>query len=583
MDQIITEIKKEKKKFQIDDKKIFLVLGILIGINILIMLFLLMADLSLRSNFTSSQENVLQVKKNELLSEVNTMKSMTVCEDDTEEVQGEYIDVTVTFYDEYKTPITIPSICSDCTIREAGIVSNSSVSSIKGFKYLVVTKEIEDEFSGEMYTDISRILTNSNYTEIYLFDQEVISVLNKDVKYNIKYIPVMGNSTDVEGTEMNKVFKSDKGLYFIPRYITKKTVEESPDIKLEEFDTIKGGIIYVDSEEQNRFYIINKELFLVTLNYEPAISANLEYDQPLPITWEGDIENTYKYDYGYDACSADPGLRETEVSKDELKITGYRDGTEEPIYEYKDVNHTDIKKIYDQDYLPMSDYFEQEYGEKVLTYEEFVAQHPIIFWEDSRGVFIEFYNSDFVITGGCAKPIVYLYPQQQTDVSVKVLPTTGYLTFTYPQYNDIWNVTANSNGVLTDSKGDTYEYLWWESKSDFLPIKTDGFIVSSNNLDTFFDLTLGKAGFTQKEINDFKEYWIPTMNTEYTPYFRISFLQNEEVNSIAKLLITPTPNTEIRIFMIYDRLDSYIQIETQEIKHTPRKGFVVTEWGGTRR
>ena len=69
MDQITTEIKKEKKKFQISDKKIFLILGILIGINILIMLFLLMADLSLRNDTTPSKEgsNVLEEKKNQLL------------------------------------------------------------------------------------------------------------------------------------------------------------------------------------------------------------------------------------------------------------------------------------------------------------------------------------------------------------------------------------------------------------------------------------------------------------------------------------------------------------------------------------
>ena len=585
MDQITTEIKKEKKKFQISDKKIFLILGILIGINILIMLFLLMTDLSLRSDFTSSNEesNVLEEKKNQLLTEVEGLREANLCEDDEEEVQGEAIDVAVDFYTEYKTPINISKICSDCIIREAGIVSDSSVTSLEGFKYLVVTKEIENEFTGEMFTDIARLLTNSTYTEIYLFDYEFESFVNKDLEYNIKYKPTLENSVNPQGTEMNKVFKTDDEFYFIPRYSINKTVEEAPEIKIEPFDSIQDSIIYVDTEDPNKFYIINNELFLVRLNYQPSISASLEYDEAFPITWEGNIDNKYSFDFGYDGCSLDPGLRTSDVSKEDLRITGYRDGTEEPIYEYKDINHTDIKKIYDQDYLPMADYYEEEKGEKVLTYEEFVAEHPILFWEDSRGVMIEFYNTTFVLIGGCAKPIVYLYPQQQTDVSVKVLPTTGYLTFTYPKYDDIWNVTANSNGVLIDSKGDTYEYLWWESKSESLPQKTDGFVVSPNSLDTFFDLTLGKAGFIQKEIDDFKEYWVPTMNSEYTPYFRISFLQNEEVDSIAKLLITPTPNTELRIFMIYERLDTYTPIDTQDIKNTPRKGFVVTEWGGTRR
>jgi len=35
--------------------------------------------------------------------------------------------------------------------------------------------------------------------------------------------------------------------------------------------------------------------------------------------------------------------------------------------------------------------------------------------------------------------------------------------------------------------------------------------------------------------------------------------------------------------MIYERLDSKKEIPIQDIIQTERKGFVVTEWGGTRR
>jgi hypothetical protein len=108
-------------------------------------------------------------------------------------------------------------------------------------------------------------------------------------------------------------------------------------------------------------------------------------------------------------------------------------------------------------------------------------------------------------------------------------------------------------------------------------------MVKYEDLSIFFDNILTKAGFIKPEIDDFKEFWIPTMTSEYTPYFKISFLQNKEVNSLARLQIHPQPNTEIRLFMIYERLDSYMSIEPQEIQQTTRNGFTVTEWGGTRR
>ena len=62
-----------------------------------------------------------------------------------------------------------------------------------------------------------------------------------------------------------------------------------------------------------------------------------------------------------------------------------------------------------------------------------------------------------------AKPVIYLYPKQSTDVSV----TLGYpeeeLTYTYPAYEDGWRVHAEPDGRLTNLKdGSTHYYLFWE-------------------------------------------------------------------------------------------------------------------------
>ena len=64
---------------------------------------------------------------------------------------------------------------------------------------------------------------------------------------------------------------------------------------------------------------------------------------------------------------------------------------------------------------------------------------------------------------GDAKPVIYLYPEQETTVSVS-LDYTGTLTATYPAYEDGWRVTAEPDGTLYDENGDEYSYLFWEGE-----------------------------------------------------------------------------------------------------------------------
>ena len=47
------------------------------------------------------------------------------------------------------------------------------------------------------------------------------------------------------------------------------------------------------------------------------------------------------------------------------------------------------------------------------------------------------------------------------------------------------------------------------------------------------------------------------------------------------LIITPEPDTLIRIFMIYKPIDKKISIKEQELTHVKRSGYTVVEWGGS--
>lgn len=174
------------------------------------------------------------------------------------------------------------------------------------------------------------------------------------------------------------------------------------------------------------------------------------------------------------------------------------------------------------------------------------------------------------------KPVIYLYPQEPTEVSVE-LEYGGNLTCTYPKYNDGWTVIANPDGSLTDAQGKEYNYLYWEGldnrQSDF----SRGFCVSGEETATFLESALEKLGLTRKEANEFIVYWLPLM--EQNPYNVISF-QGDVYTDMAKLHILPEPDTMIRVFMAWYAVEEPVTIPAQELTAPERIGFTVVEWGG---
>jgi hypothetical protein len=590
------------KKITFSNKKIIIILIIFIVLNFLVYSFLnsYLSERVKLENENTYEEEISQIKEeiSKLRNNVTTVKNNADCEKETEEkekmvVNIPEVSIDVDFYDEYTQPIEVPEICSDCTIREVGEVLQTYQlpEDLYNFKYLVVTCNIEclDCYQSN-YLGIARLLVNDDYSKVYFFEgdssHEVEEEFNSELIFNKDYLPILSNSLLPGNLDKVEYIETDKEFYFSLGHNTLLTPEDTEEISVDEFDEYTDSTIYVDSVNPSKYYILSNEKFYYTINFLPSIALGLEWGDPLPIIWEDEIENIYNYDYGYDGCSG-VGLRVSDITKEELKITGTEKNVDNPIYEYLDTENENLKKLYEEDYLPYMSNFDDQgnYDETQtpMTYEEYLLKHPIIFWEDQIGRMIMFYNTRFIAVGGCAKPIVYLYPEIKRNIIVKVVPNQGNLTFTYPEYNGFWDVSATNDGIITDSSGNTHDYLWWESKSDYLDEPENGFIVKYDNLNIFFDNILMKAGFIKSEIDDFKEYWIPVMQSEYSPYFKISFLQNQEVDRIAKLIINPIPTTEIRLFMIYNRLNKPEQIKPQEIKQTYRKGFVVTEWGGTKR
>ena len=175
-----------------------------------------------------------------------------------------------------------------------------------------------------------------------------------------------------------------------------------------------------------------------------------------------------------------------------------------------------------------------------------------------------------------AKPVIYLYPETETEVSVK-LNYDGKLTCTYPKYEDGWTITAAPDGTLTDEAGKEYNYLYWEGETDAEYDFSKGFCVPGQDSALFLEDALEKLGLSRREANEFIVYWLPIL--EANPYNLIAF-QTDAYTSHARLSISPAPDTLIRVFMAFQPLEAPVEIESQILTAPKREGFTVIEWGG---
>ena len=177
-----------------------------------------------------------------------------------------------------------------------------------------------------------------------------------------------------------------------------------------------------------------------------------------------------------------------------------------------------------------------------------------------------------------AKPVIYLYPESRTDVTVK-LDYAGELTCTYPEYQDGWKITASPDGTLTDADGQTYNYLYWEGINPVSYDFSSGYCVAGSDTASFLEDALWQLGLTRQEANEFIVYWLPLMKEN--PYNLITF-QSDVYTQAAQLSVDPAPDTVIRVFMAWKPLKEAAEIPAQKLTAPERTGFTVVEWGGCR-
>ena len=176
------------------------------------------------------------------------------------------------------------------------------------------------------------------------------------------------------------------------------------------------------------------------------------------------------------------------------------------------------------------------------------------------------------------KPIIYIYPEEEMDVKVK-LENEDKLFISYPEYDNSWDVRAFKDGTLIDKKTNRELYsLYYESlnKVDF-KVMEDGFVVSSDEIIPFLENKLEILGLNSRESEEFIIYWLPILKKNKYNYIRFATI--EEIDENMGLSIEPKPDSIIRVLMTFKGLDEKINVKEQELTPVERKGYSVVEWG----
>jgi hypothetical protein len=174
------------------------------------------------------------------------------------------------------------------------------------------------------------------------------------------------------------------------------------------------------------------------------------------------------------------------------------------------------------------------------------------------------------------EPVLYLYPTSEQKVSVK-LSIDGKLTAAIPDYKDSWELTASPDGSLIFGNA-TFPHLFYEADLIVSTVPEKGWTINKSDLEIWMSKTLKDLGFIEKEINDFKSYWLRTLSTHET--YDAFLLPEKFVTSKLGLTITPKPDTLIRALFYFRKGDKDKKLTPPEIITPSRNGFVAAEWGG---
>ncbi len=203
------------------------------------------------------------------------------------------------------------------------------------------------------------------------------------------------------------------------------------------------------------------------------------------------------------------------------------------------------------------------------------------------------------------KPAIYLYPENTTQISVKLDKTIKYKNV-IPKYKNGWYVEAEPNGVLRDLQPkytnceklpykefgfeyskqaceiNKYPYIYWDGVQVVKPVpkKNEGFIVKSENIEDFLSKKADELNFNKEEKVEFVRYWNKKVKNTGWKQVKIYFLQNEDVENYLPLYIDPRPDNINRVEIVITKAKKNEKIKEQTLIPFNRSGYTMVEWGG---
>lgn len=251
-------------------------------------------------------------------------------------------------------------------------------------------------------------------------------------------------------------------------------------------------------------------------------------------------------------------------------------GEEYKLMDWKDeyYYHSMLSRYYEKDELDNENEKEPGYY-FIFEYGQFEEGPGIEFYFNP--VSKELKSWDLEEIGGYAKPVLYLYPEEEIKVTVD-FENEDSLTTTYPKFEDKWQVIASPNGDLKDKDGKYYYGLYWEEESNHRVDFRTGFYVTKDQAIDFLEEKLSFIGLNDRERNEFIMYWLPILekNEQSLVYFELT----EERESFNKLEIVPKPDSLLRVAIHVKKVDRKICIQEQKLVPFKRFGFSAVEWGG---
>ncbi len=216
-------------------------------------------------------------------------------------------------------------------------------------------------------------------------------------------------------------------------------------------------------------------------------------------------------------------------------------------------------------------------------YREIVTEN--IHFKSGHRMKIDFYAMEDHIMIEVDKPVIYLYSEGRVRGSLKVNPRSNF-TFTYPEYKNGWQFSLANDSLYVDQKN--YPYLFWEGETTELPfieridgLKPNAFVLKTDTAISFLEKQLDHFNLNPTEKTDFITFWAPRLQQHN--YAVVQFLWGQDYSkNIAGIEINPTPDSMIRLFMLFQG-NTNEPLEATAAPTYPafeRTGFTLVEWGG---